>query len=51
MEGTGKTFFPLEFYNPQPQMGFVKHGIVLAFYCLLKIKEIKIEEAFDFAME
>ena len=32
-------------------MGFVKHGFILAFYCLLKVKAMKVEEAFDFAME
>ena len=49
--GTG--FLDLSTYNPQPQMGFVKHAMILSYYCLLRIENdysSKLEEAFDFAM-
>ena len=32
-------------------MGFVKHAFVLAFYCLLRVQTMPVEDAFDYAME
>ena len=46
-------FLELKKYNPQINMGSVKHAFVLAFYCLLRVGKdftAKGEEAFDFAM-
>ena len=46
-----KKFINLTLYDPQVRMGNAKHAFVLAFYCLLKTKELPVEEAFDFAMK
>lgn len=46
-------FIDLNSYNPQPQMGFVKHAIILSYYCLLRVENDftdKLDEAYDFAM-
>ena len=32
-------------------MGFVKHGFILAFYCLLRTKDFPVNEIYDFAIE
>ena len=34
-----KGFINLDSYNPQPQMGFAKHAIILSYYCLLRIEK------------
>jgi len=31
-------------------MGFVKHGFVLAFYCLNRAKDVQADKLYDFAM-
>ena len=41
-------FINLNYYDPQYQMGFVKHALILAFYCLLRVETE--ENGFDFAM-
>ena len=41
----------LSHYNPQPQMGFVKHAFTLAFFCLLRSEDISVDQIFEHSME
>ena len=43
-------FIDLTIYNPQPQMGFVKHAMILAFYCLLRVENFCGSDGFNWAM-
>ena len=46
-------FITLKEYDPQPQMGFLKHALVLAFYCLLRVDKDycnDLTKGFDYAM-
>ena len=45
-------FITLDKYNPQPKMGFLKHALILAFYCLLRVEQDyskDLTKGFDFA--
>ena len=46
-------FITLEEYDPQPNMGQMKHALTLAFYCLLRVEKDysnDLTKGFDFAM-
>ena len=43
-------FFGNEHYNVGQNMGLVKHGFVLAFYCLYRAADKPVEALYDFAM-
>ena len=42
--------FNIDVYNPQTQMGFVKHAFVLSMYVLKRCEEKPLSEVYSWAM-
>ena len=42
-----KEFFDINIYNPQQDMGYVKHAFVLSMYALMRCKEKPVNEAYN----
>ena len=43
--------FNLDVYDPQPQMGYVKHAVILAFYCLMCADSKPVDKVYDWAVQ
>ena len=46
----GGYHFNIDVYNPQNDMGHVKHSFVLSLYCLMRCPEKEIKEVYNWAM-
>ena len=43
-------YFDIDTYNPQHQMGFVKHAFVLSMYVLMRLNDKNISEVYNWAL-